>query len=85
VGGPTWPRGVFAVIMLTVAAYCAVRPVAARRRRRMTDLDTDGAHVVTGIAMAGMLTASLRVLPASFWWVVLSGGGRHPAHGWRPP
>ena len=74
VGGPAWPRGIFAIVMLTVAAYCAVRPVVASRRRRMTDLDTDGAHVVTGIAMAGMLTASLRVLPAAAWGAVFAGG-----------
>lgn len=73
-GGPAWPRGIFAVVMLTVAAYCAVRPAAARRRQRTTDLDTDGAHVVMGMAMAGMLTPSLRVLPAAAWQAVFACG-----------
>ena len=73
-GGPAWPRDIFAVVMLMVAAYCAVRPVLASRRRRTTDLETDGAHVVTGIAMAGMLTAGLRVLPAAAWGVIFACG-----------
>lgn len=64
----------FAVVMLTVAAYCAVRPLAARRWQRTTDLDTDGAHVVMGLAMAGTLTASLRVLPAVAWEAVFACG-----------
>ncbi len=72
-GGPAWLRDIFAVVMLTVAAYCAVRPVAAARRRRTVDLDTDSAHVVTGIAMAGMLTTSLQVLPAAAWQAVFAG------------
>jgi hypothetical protein len=63
----------FTVVMLTVAAYCAVRPAAARRWQRTTDLDTDVAHVVMGVAMAGTLTASL-VLPAVAWEAVFACG-----------
>jgi hypothetical protein len=74
VGGQAWQRDMFAVVMLTVAAYCAVRPVAARRWQRTTDLDTDGAHVVMGLAMAGTLTASPRVLPAVAWEAVFACG-----------
>ena len=96
-GGPAWPRDIFAVVMLMVAAYCAVRPVVASRRRRVTDLDTDGAHVVTGIAMAGMLAAGLRVLPAAAWvvifaisfgwfaWRTVQVGRGAPASTWRCP
>jgi hypothetical protein len=66
-GGPAWLTYIFAAIMLTVAGYCAIRLVAARRWRRPTDLDADGAHVVMGVAMAGMLVASLRFAPAGLW------------------
>jgi hypothetical protein len=67
-GGPVWLSAIFAAMMLTVAGYCAGRLVVARRWRRATELDSDGAHVVMGVAMAGMLVAGLRTpLPAGLW------------------
>ena len=63
-GGPTWLTAIFAAASLTVAVYCAGRLAAARRWHRPTELDTDGAHVVMGVAMAGMLVSGLRTLPA---------------------
>jgi hypothetical protein len=81
VGGPTWLTGVFAALMLTVAVYCASRLAIARRWRRPTDLDTDGTHVVMGVAMAGMLTASLRIFPAVTWEPVF--GGAAAWFAWR--
>jgi len=73
-GGPGWLAGVFAALMLTVAAYCTGRLVAARRWRRPTELDTDGAHIIMGVAMAGMLVSGLRVLPAGSWAGVFAAG-----------
>ena len=73
-GGPGWLSGIFAAVMLTVAVYCAGRLVAARRWRRPTELDTDGAHVVMGVAMAGMLVSGLRTLPAGMWEGVFAAG-----------
>jgi Domain of unknown function (DUF5134) len=68
VGGPVWLSAIFAAMMLAVAVYCTGRLVAARRWRRPTELDTDGAHVVMGVAMAGMLVSGLRApLPAGLW------------------
>ena len=59
-GGPAWLTDIFAGVMITVAAYCAGRLVVARWWRRPTDVDSDGMHVVMGVAMAGMLVAGLR-------------------------
>ncbi len=73
-GGPGWLSGIFAALMLTVATYCAGRLLAARRWRRPTELDTDGAHIVMGVAMAGMLVSGLRTLPATMWEVVFAVG-----------
>lgn len=73
-GGPGWLSGIFAALMLTVATYCAGRLLAARRWRRPTELDTDGAHIVMGVAMAGMLVSGLRTLPATMWEVVFAAG-----------
>ena len=73
-GGPGWLSGAFAALMLTVAAYCTGRLVAARWWRRPTELDTDGAHIVMGVAMAGMLVSGLRVLPAAGWAGVFAAG-----------
>ena len=73
-GGPAWLTDIFAAASLAVAFYCAGRLVAARRWRRPTELDTDGAHVVMGMAMAGMLVSGLRTLPSAIWEVVFAAG-----------
>ena len=71
-GGPAWLIAVFAAASLAVAVYCAGRLVVARRWHRPTELDTDGAHVVMGVAMAGMLVSGLRTLPSAIWEVVFA-------------
>jgi len=42
-GGPAWLTAIFAAASLAVAVYCAGRLTAARRWRRPTEPDTDGA------------------------------------------
>ena len=71
-GGPAWLTAIFAAASLAVAVYCAGRLVVARRWHRPTELDTDGAHVVMGVAMAGMLVSGLRTLPSAIWEVVFA-------------
>jgi len=71
-GGPAWLTDIFAGVMITVAAYCAGRLVVARWWRRPTDVDSDGMHVVMGMAMAGMLVAGLRFAPAGLWEAVFA-------------
>ena len=71
-GGPAWLTAIFAAASLAVAVYCAGRLVVARRGHRPTELDTDGAHVIMGVAMAGMLVSGLRTLPSAIWEVVFA-------------
>jgi Domain of unknown function (DUF5134) len=71
---PVWLTGAFAAVMLTVAVYCAGRLVAARRWRRPTEVDADAGHVLMGLAMAGVLVARLRILPAATWEAVFAAG-----------
>ena len=73
-GAPIWLTGSFAALMLTVATYCAGRLAVTRRWQRPTELDTDAGHVLMGVAMAGMLVARLRILPAATWEVVFAAG-----------
>ena len=73
-GGPAWLTGIFAAAVLAVAVYCTGRLVTSGRWRRPTELDTDGAHVVMGMAMAGMLVSGLRTLPSAIWEVVFAAG-----------
>ena len=80
-GGPGWLTDIFAAAMLTVALYCASRLVVARWWRRPTELYTDCAHVVMGVAMAGMLVTGLRSLPATLWEAVFAAGAGW--FGWR--
>jgi hypothetical protein len=74
-GGPAWLTAIFAAASLAVAVYCAGRLVVAGRGHRPTELDTDGAHVVMGVAMAGMLVSDLRTLPSAIWEVVFAAAG----------
>ena len=73
-GAPIWLTGSFAALMLTVATYCAGRLAVTRRWQRPTELDTDAGHVLMGVAMAGMLVARLRILPAATWEAVFAAG-----------
>jgi hypothetical protein len=80
-GGPAWLTDIFAGVMITVAAYCASRLAVARWWRRPTDIDSDGVHVVMGVAMAGMLVAGLRFGPAGLWEAVFVAAAAW--FGWR--
>ena len=73
-GAPIWLTASFAALMLTVATYCAGRLAVTRRWQRPTELDTDAGHVLMGLAMAGMLVARLRILPAATWEAVFAAG-----------
>jgi hypothetical protein len=73
---PAWILDIFAAVMLVVAGVSAVRLVAARpwrqgaRSAALADIDV--AHLLMAIAMAGMLTASLRTLPNGAWAVIFA-------------
>jgi hypothetical protein len=56
--------------MLVDAGYCAGRLAVAGVRRRETDLDADGLHLVMGVAMAGMLAPALSFLSPGTWEMV---------------
>ena len=73
-GAPAWVTGSFAALMLTVATYCAGRLAVTRRWQRPTELDTDAGHVLMGLAMAGLLVARLRIMPAATWEAVFAAG-----------
>jgi hypothetical protein len=68
--GPSWIAAVLAVVMIATAIYCAGRLAAARRWRRVTEVDTDSVHAVMGVAMAGMLLPGLSPLPGTVWQAV---------------
>lgn len=70
---PGWILDSFAALMLAVAALSACRLVAARAwSRPATDADIDAAHVLMGVAMAGMLATGLRTLPDGGWVAVFA-------------
>ena len=70
---PNWILDTFAALMLVVAAVSAARLVVARPwQRGSVLLDTDVAHLLMGIAMAGMLTASLTTLSNTAWVLIFA-------------
>jgi uncharacterized protein DUF5134 len=68
--GPSWLAGIFAAVMIVIAAYSASRLVFSRLRGRATEYDADALHVVMGAAMAGMLVPRLSLLPDEVWAAV---------------
>ena len=68
---PAWILDIFAALMLVVAAVSAARLVAARPwQRGAVVTDTDVAHLLMAIAMAGMLAPGLSTLPNVAWEVI---------------
>jgi hypothetical protein len=68
---PAWILDLLAAFMLVVAAVSAARLAAARPwRRGSVILDTDIAHLLMAIAMAGMFASSLQTLPDTGWEVI---------------
>ncbi|HSZ39862.1 MAG TPA: DUF5134 domain-containing protein [Trebonia sp.] len=77
---PAWILDILAAAMLVVAAlsvtrltttWLAARAVPGRSWPRSEDAaDCDAAHVLMGIAMAGMLVSSVQTLPSGAWEVV---------------
>ena len=70
---PAWSLDVFAALMLVVAAVSAARLVLARPWRRGSVVaDTDIAHPLMAIAMAGTLAPGLTTLPAVAWEIIFA-------------
>ncbi|HUA29440.1 MAG TPA: DUF5134 domain-containing protein [Streptosporangiaceae bacterium] len=70
-GIPGFVLDILAGLMLLVAAVSAGRLVLDRPwRRGVMDADVDGVHVLMGIAMAGMLVASLSTLANGAWTAI---------------
>jgi hypothetical protein len=68
---PAWILDLLGAVMLMIAAVSAARLVLARPwRPGWAVFDTDVAHLLMGIAMAGMFTSSLTTLPSTAWEVV---------------
>jgi Domain of unknown function (DUF5134) len=68
---PAWLLDVVAGLMLVVAGVSSARLVVARPwRPDAVIIDTDIAHLLMAIAMAGMLATSLRTFPDAVWEVI---------------
>jgi hypothetical protein len=68
---PAWIFDLLAAVMLVVAAVSAGRLAVARPwQHGSVIVDTDIAHLLMAIAMAGMLVSSLQTLPNTAWEVI---------------
>jgi hypothetical protein len=68
--GPGWLADLFGAVMGLVALYSAGRLVAAQLQSLQTHLDVDLAHVLMGVAMAGMLVTSVNFVRPALWEIV---------------
>jgi hypothetical protein len=73
VSDPTPLLDFFAAVMLAVSAYCAARLLLVRHLHRSLHYDVNVAHVVMGVAMAGMLAPALNALGDTAWEVIFAG------------
>jgi hypothetical protein len=70
---PAWILDVLAALMLAVAVVSAARVAAARPwQHGAVVADTDVAHLLMAVAMAGMLAPGLGLLPDVAWEVVFA-------------
>jgi len=74
---PNWLAYGVAVVMLTISVYCVFRLAFAGRMGRRNHHDVNVAHVLMGLAMAGMLVPRWRVVPVGAWEVVFAGVGTY--------
>jgi cytochrome b561 len=72
--GEAWLADSLAAVMLATAAYCLARLVTSWRQGRRTDRPVDAAHVLMGVAMAGMLVPRLRIFWTGGWEIVFAVG-----------
>ena len=72
--GAAWLTASLASLMLLISASSAGRLAVWRLRGRQTEPDTDGLHVLMGVAMAGMLEPRLGPLPYTAWLAVFAAG-----------
>lgn len=91
----SWRADALAAVMMMIALYCAGRLAVSLLRRRETEFDADGVHVVMGVAMAGMFLPRLSPLPDRAWealfgigtawfaWQAIRIRRGHPRAGWR--
>ena len=70
---PSWILDIFAALMLAVAAVSAARLAVARAWQHGSVVtDTDIAHLLMAIAMAGMLVPDLTTLPRAVWEAIFT-------------
>jgi Domain of unknown function (DUF5134) len=70
---PGWILDVFAAVMVAVVAVSAARLAAARPWQHGAVItDTDIAHLLMAIAMAGMLSPGLATVPDHGWQVIFA-------------
>jgi cytochrome b561 len=73
-GGQTWIAYTLAAVMIVTSVYCLSRLTVSWREKRPTERPVDAAHVLMGVAMAGMLVPRLRIFWTGGWEVVFGLG-----------
>jgi Domain of unknown function (DUF5134) len=72
--GPPWLAAVFATVMLLIAAASLARLALWRLRGRTAEPEADAAHVLMGVAMAGMFESRISPIPGIAWLAVFAAG-----------
>lgn len=71
-GTPSWLYYLFGGLMFLVAAYCAILFLGSLSSRTTTGRDVDVAHILMGLAMAGMFVPAWSFGPSWLWVTVFA-------------
>ncbi len=71
-GTPSWLYYLFALVMLTVAAYSVALLVLSVTGRHHSGRDVDIAHAFMGVSMAGMFVANWAFGPSAIWELIFA-------------
>jgi hypothetical protein len=77
---PAWLSNLFSILMVAVVCYSLWRLLIARVWGRAVDYETDGLHLLAGIAAASLITNWARTLPRPAWAVVFVVAGVYFAY-----
>jgi Domain of unknown function (DUF5134) len=70
--GPPWLAAVLAVVMVLIAVGSLVRLAMWRLRGQAAEPEADAAHVLMGVAMAGMFEPRISPVPGTAWVAVFT-------------
>lgn len=72
---PSWLSSLISILALAVAGYSLWRLLVSRPFNRTTDYESDGLHLLGGVAAAGLISEWAHTLPRALWTALFAVAG----------